>query len=155
MTESCVHRPFHTQIPLPSGRHLEEGPPPPRMYEKAGGGGAEEGGGGRFGWDPPSSQGPPMVPAEGGPKSFEASIRLAPKVPKQNFGCQPPTLEGEEGGPGGGTPPPPAVYGRSTTSLRAPRPFCLLGYGRYKDCVAGIQQPPLFPGGGRAAQGVW
>ena len=29
--------------------------------------------GGGVGWDPPSSsQGPPMVPAEGGPKIFEA-----------------------------------------------------------------------------------
>ena len=25
-------------------------------------------------------------------------VRLAPKVPKQNVGCQPQTLEGEEGG---------------------------------------------------------
>ena len=36
-----------------------------------------------------------MVPAEGGPKNSEASILLAPKAPKQNFGCQPQTLEGE------------------------------------------------------------
>ena len=30
------------------------------------------GGGRGFGWDPPSSYGPPMVPAEGGPNVFEA-----------------------------------------------------------------------------------
>ena len=31
-----------------------------------------EGEGGRgFGWDPPSSQGPPMVPAEGGPENLK------------------------------------------------------------------------------------
>ena len=39
-----------------------------------------------------------MVPAEGGPNIFEAYILLAPKAPKQSFGCQPQTLEGEEGG---------------------------------------------------------
>ena len=39
-----------------------------------------------------------MVPAEGGPKIFEASILLALKAPKQNFGCQPQTLQEEEGG---------------------------------------------------------
>ena len=40
----------------------------------------------------------------------EAQILLAPKAPKQNFGCLPQTLEGEGGAP-------PAVYGRSSTSL--------------------------------------
>ena len=46
----------------------------------------------------------------------EASILLAPKAPKQKFGCQP---QGEDRGgvQGGDYPPPPAVYGRSTTSL--------------------------------------
>ena len=61
-----------------------------------------------------------MVPAEGGPEIFEAEILLAPKVPKQKFGCQPQTLAGEEeggGGSGGVPPPPPAVYGRSNASL--------------------------------------
>ena len=45
---------------------------------------------------------------------------MAPKAPKQNFGCQPQTLEGEEGegglGGGGGTPPPAVVYGHFNTS---------------------------------------
>ena len=39
-----------------------------------------------------------MVPAEGGHNNFEASILLVPKAPEQNLGCQPQTLEGEEGG---------------------------------------------------------
>ena len=79
----------------------------PCVSEGGGGGGRdvlEEGGGlkgGGIGRDPPSSQGPPKA----GPAIFEASILLAPKAPKQNFGCQPPTFEGEEGGPGGGDPP--------------------------------------------------
>ena len=74
-----------------------------------GGGGLKRAGGGV--WPgPPSSQGPPMVPGEGegggvwlgppllpgspyGPRrrragDFEASILLAPKEPKQSFGCQ-------------------------------------------------------------------
>ena len=63
-------------------------------------GGSERGGG--LTGTPPSSQGPPVVPAKGGPKHFEASILLAPKAPKQNFGFRPQTLEGEEGG---GVPP--------------------------------------------------
>ena len=37
----------------------------------------------------------PYVPAKGGQKIFKASILLAPKAPKQNFGCQPQTLEGD------------------------------------------------------------
>ena len=50
-----------------------------------------------------------MLPAEGGPTNFEAEILLAPKAPKQNFGYQPQTLEGEGGGGdwglrGGGVP---------------------------------------------------
>ena len=57
-----------------------------------------------------------MVPAEGGLKIFGLKSSS-----KQNFGCQPQTLEGEEGGRGGSrggyTPPPPTVYGRSNTSL--------------------------------------
>ena len=61
-----------------------------------GGGGGLKGRGG--GWDIPPLRVPLWFP------------------PKQNFGCQPQTLEGEEGG-GGCTPPPPTVYGRSHTSL--------------------------------------
>ena len=37
----------------------------------------------------PSSQGPPMVPAEGGQNELKLESSLAPKAPKQNFGCQP------------------------------------------------------------------
>ena len=53
---------------------------------------------------PPSSLGPLMVPAKGGPKTFKLKILLAPK---QKSWLQPQTLEGEErgGGPGGANPP--------------------------------------------------
>ena len=57
-----------------------------------GGGGVCRGRGGWLG--PPSSQGPPMVPAEAGPK-FVKLKSLGLKAPPQ-------TLEGEEGGGGGG-----------------------------------------------------
>ena len=50
----------------------------------------EGGGGGGFGWDPPSSYGPPIVPAERGPKHVLSSMQISD--------CQPQTLEGEEGG---------------------------------------------------------
>ena len=82
------------------------------MAESADGGGIQSGKGGvrGFGWDPPLLPGSPYGPRRRRAKDFEASILLAPKGPKQKFGCQPQTLEGEEGGP-------PAVYGRSNTSL--------------------------------------
>ena len=71
-------------------------------------GGGSEKGRGRGAWlGPPASQGPPVVPAEGRPKYLsvnplgaegaEAKFWLS-KEPKQNFGCQPQTSEGEEGG---------------------------------------------------------
>ena len=71
------------------------------------------GGGGSKGgvWlGPPLLPGSPCGPRRRRAKHFEASILLAPKALKQNFGCQPQTLEGEGGGglggPGeGGTPP--------------------------------------------------
>ena len=63
--------------------------------------------------------GTPLLPGSPTvPENFEASILLAPKAPKQNFGCQPQTLEGEEGGVA--PPPPRTAYGRSTTSLGGP-----------------------------------
>ena len=43
---------------------------------------------------PPSSQSPPLVPAEGRPKKLNP---LGAEAPKQTFACQPQTLEGEEG----------------------------------------------------------
>ena len=79
----------------------DSNPPPPRahrwrMLPLWGGGGV--------GWDPPSSQGPPMVPAEGGPKIFELSWHRSKllavslkhrKVRRRGGG-------GSRGGPGGG-----------------------------------------------------
>ena len=63
----------------------------------------------------PSSQGPLMVPAEGGPKNFKRKSSWHRRRLSRKFGCQPQTLEGEEGGKGG--TPPPTVYGTSNTSL--------------------------------------
>ena len=60
-----------------------------------------------------------MVPTEGRLNIVKHNSS-SPKAPKQNFGFQPQTLEGEEGGGGGsrgGHPPPPTVYGHSNTSL--------------------------------------
>ena len=77
-----------------------------------GGGGGLKGG---FGWEP-SSEGPPMVPAEGGPSIFKhksswcRSKNLAVSL-KHRKG------RGGVSRGGGGAPPPPAVYGRSNTSL--------------------------------------
>ena len=119
-TAMCLRRPPSMQRPgWPCSREvLEGGEGVVRGSEGEGGGSA----------GPPSSYGPPVVPSEGGPKIFEASILLAPKVPKQTFGCQPQTLQEEEGGGEGvqgeggrggvrgGTTPPPTVYGRSNTS---------------------------------------
>ena len=90
-------------VPPPPPRPAPPSPAPPRpalpsrdvLEVGEGEGGGLKGGGGWL--VPPSSQGPPMVPAEGGPKTFEASILLAPKAPKQKFGSQPQTLEGEGG----------------------------------------------------------
>ena len=96
----------------PGGGGGERSPNPQALPRAAGvqhrymgGGGTArdvlEGGGGEgvCGWDPPSSQRPPMAPAEGGAEHFEAEILLAPKAPKENCGCQPQTSEGEGGYP--------------------------------------------------------
>ena len=72
---------------------------PPRDVLEGGEGG---GGGGGVGWDPP----PPRVPLWSPPKAGRNFSSVNPpstlKAPKQNIGCQPQRLEGEEG-PGGGT----------------------------------------------------
>ena len=76
-----------------------------------GGGGGLQGGGGGFGLEPPHPRVPLWSPL------LKSSWRQRRR--SKNFGCQPQTLEGEEGGgsKGGGTPPPPTVYGRSNASL--------------------------------------
>ena len=60
----------------------------------------------RFGWDPPSSDGPRMVIAEGGPKIFKLKYSWRQRRRSKIIACQPQTLEGEEGGrgPAGGNP---------------------------------------------------
>ena len=70
---------------------------------KGGGGG----GGGLAGT--PLLPGTPYGPRRRRAENFEDSILLALKTPKQNFGCQPQTFEGDEGGGGvqaGGYPLP-------------------------------------------------
>ena len=78
---------------------------------RRGQGGTERGGGGLAGT--PLLPGSPSGPRRRGANFVEASILLAPKAWKQNVGCQPQTLEGDEGGgwgsgggvQGGVTPP--------------------------------------------------
>ena len=85
------------------------------------------GGGGVRGGGEGALAGPPLLPASPyGPRrrraeNFEASILLALKAPEQSLGCQPQTLEGEEGGGGarGGEVPPPS----SSPSSCGARPF--------------------------------
>ena len=48
----------------------------------------------------PLLPGSPYGPCRRRAKKIEALILLAPKAPKQNFGCQPQTLEEAEGGRG-------------------------------------------------------
>ena len=71
------------------------------------------------GWDP-LLPGSPYGPRRRRAKDFEASILLGPKGPKQNFGCQPQTLEGEEGGGGGPGGAYPPLLLRSTAILIHP-----------------------------------
>ena len=82
-------------------------PTVPRLGSAGGLGGGRAGGGqvGEGGdW---GLAGTPLLPESPygtrrrGAEHFEASILLAPKAPKQNFGCQPQTLEAEEWGGGG------------------------------------------------------
>ena len=82
----------------------------------------EGGGGGLAGSPPPSSlPGYPCSSCRRWAKNVSAQILLASKAPKQKFGCQPQTLEREEGGPGGrgrgGVPPPPPRLLRCTAVL--------------------------------------
>ena len=127
------------------------------VLEGGEGGGSEGGGGG--GWlGPPSSWGPPMVPAEGGPKNFKlkSSWRQS-KI----LAVSPKHLEEEEEGGGGGvrggTPPPPTVYGCSNTWLLRGKPFSTgLRSGRcaarflsqdwFSDCHFDKRRNPPKPG---------
>ena len=84
------------------------------------------GGGGLAG---PSSLGPPMVPAEGGPtilKPKSSWHRRRRRLSASNIG---------RGRGGGATPLPPAVYGHSNTSLRVPLPWNKGGGGAVGHCL--------------------
>ena len=84
------------------------------MLKGGGGRGGLKGGGGGFGWDPPSSQGPPMVPTEGGPKFFESLNPLNAEGAEAKLWLSASNIGrgggGEEGGLGGGGAPP-SYYG--------------------------------------------
>ena len=73
--------------------------PCPRDVLERGEGGSEAREGGLAGTPPPPRV-PLLVLRRWRAKIFSASILLAPKAPKQNFGCQPQTVEGEGGGRG-------------------------------------------------------
>ena len=75
-----------------------------------------------FGWDPPPPRVPLLSLPKAGRKIFEGKILLAPKAPKQNFGRQPQTLEGEEGGGGGAGRGVPPLLLRCTAVLINPLP---------------------------------
>ena len=134
--DAVLITPQPTPLPLRRTESIPKSPPPRDVSEGGGGGGGlkGEGGGGWLGPPPP-----PRVPlwssAEGGPKFLKRKSSWHRRRRSKNFGCQPQTLEGEEGGLGGkgGAPPPPAVYGRSNTSLPPPSPPRPAVHGRTRD----------------------
>ena len=67
MNDACKCQLFISKSSTPAA-HLPSLDGIPRDVLEGGG----EGGEGGFGWHPPSSQGPPMVPAEGGPTIAQA-----------------------------------------------------------------------------------
>ena len=87
-------------------------PPPPLTHVLEWG----EGGGAWLG--PPSSQGSPMVPAEGGPNMLKLQSSWHRRRRSKILALSLKHWKGRRGGgPGGVPPPPPAVHGRSNTSL--------------------------------------
>ena len=89
-------------------------------------------GGGRGGWlGPPSSQGPPMVPAEGEPKVLKLKPSWRRRRRSKILAVSPKHWKGRRGVQGGVHPPPPTRYGRSNTSLR-------LGPARPAEGVGGV-----------------
>ena len=76
------------------------------------------------GWlGPPSSCGPPMVPAEGGPKIVKLQSFWCRRRGSKILAVSLKHWKGRRWGRGGrgGYPPPPTVYGRSNTSLGCPQ----------------------------------
>ena len=84
----------------------------------------EGGGGGRGVWlGPPSSQGPPMVPAEGRSKFSTLKSSWHRRCRSKILVVNLKHWKGRRGGGGGSrgeVPPRPPVYGRSNTSLPLP-----------------------------------
>ena len=130
MRVPLIRRSWHTIRPHPR-------PPAPEMYQ---------GGGGGLG--PPSSRGSPCGPCQRRAKIVEAQILLAPKAPKQNFGGQPQTLEGDEGGPGG---VPPLLL-RCTAVLIHQCPAPSQAH-QLMEGLPSVGQSPLRHGGARQETG--
>ena len=85
--------PWYADFCIAGGRDVLEG-------GQGGKGGSEGGGGGGLAGTP-VLPGSPYGPHGRRANNFEAEILLAPKARKQNFGCQPRALQGEDGGGGG------------------------------------------------------
>ena len=62
--------------------------------------------GGGVGWDPPSSEGPPMVPAEGGPKILKRKSSWHRRRQSKNLAVSLKHWKGRGRGGLGGVPPP-------------------------------------------------
>ena len=108
---------------------------------------AGEGGGGGVGCDPPSSQGSPMVPAEGGPTMLKLQSSWHRRRRSKILAVSLKHWKGRRGGGvqgGGGTPTPPAVYGPLNTSLGT-GPCSKRLYTRLGKRQAGAQCSPQSP----------
>ena len=92
---------------------------PPAEDKKKGGGGLKGGG---VWLGPPSSQGPPKVPAEGGPKIFNLKSSWHRRGRSKTLAVSLKHWKGRRGGGPGGGGAPPAVYGRSNTVRGPPAP---------------------------------
>ena len=96
----CIRHSPHLRFPSVTEWQIAQHPPPPEGCIRKGGRGVWLG--------PPSSQGPPMVPAEGGRKIFQSSNPLGTEGTEAKFWRSASNIErGGEGGPGGGVNPPP------------------------------------------------
>ena len=142
----------------------------PNEDRGAGGGrgGSEEGGGGWLG-PPPSSEGPPMVPARGGPSILKRKNPLGTEGAEAKVWLSASNIGRGGGGGSRGVPPPsppfpPAVYGRSNTSLPPPPTRSKLEQKVSDVCIEEINlrpsepfvtthPPPEFGGAPRATPG--
>ena len=117
--------------------------------EGVGGQYALERGGGGVGWDPPSSQGPPMVPAEGRPKILKLKSCWHRRRRSKILAVSLKHWKGRGGGPGGGT----SLLERCTVVLT--RPCSQLLYKRvHPGCCGVAQQGAHREQGKRSGPGI-